>query len=202
MINFGRRSIPLKAAMIALIIYAAFTGSVKAGEQIALFGDEMVQKYVNTASAIIYVPKLTRGALLQMRGAYGSAYFTRKALDNTWCDAAPLRILFGDFDGVSSGISMTGSVVLIVMNPAVADKLTQGKDIVGDDVSLVDINNSSTHSLEGADIVVAGAASANSGMVLNPGRSILNDLFGASTADNSCGHMSAVEALTASKTQN
>ncbi|MEQ9326837.1 MAG: hypothetical protein RJQ21_06040 [Rhodospirillales bacterium] len=200
--NFGRRSITFKSAMLTLIIFAAFTGNVKAGDQSALFGDEMVQRYVNTASAIIYVPNLTRGSLLQLRGAYGSAYFTRKALDNSWCDAAPLRILFGDFDGMSSGISRTGSVVLMVMNPAIADKLAQGDDIVGDDVTLVDINRISAHSLEGVDIVVAGAASANSGMVLNPGRSILNDLFGASSADNSCGHANAAEALTASATQN
>ena len=200
--NFGRRSITFTSAMLTLIIFAAFTGNVKAGDQGALFGDEMVQRYLNTASAIIYVPNLTRGSLLQLRGAYGSAYFTRKAFDNSWCDAAPLRILFGDFDGMSSGISRTGSVVLMVMNPAIADKLAQGNDIVGDDVTLVDIDKFSAHSLEGVDIVVAGAASANSGMILNPGRSILNDIFGASSADNSCGHVSAVVALAASATQN
>jgi len=200
--NIGTRSIRFKSAIVALIISAAFTGNVNAANKSVEFNDERVLEYVNRANAIVYVPSLTRGSLLQMRGAYGSAYFTRKAADNSWCDAAPLRILFGDFDGVSSGISSTGSVVLMVMKPVIADKLARGQDIVGDDVTLIDVENVSTHSLDGVDIIVAGAASAISGVVLNPGRSVLNDLFGASSVDNSCGHASAEKALTAFATQN
>lgn len=200
--NFSKRSIALMSAIVTLIISAAFTGNVEAATQSVKFSDERVLEYVDRANAIIYVPNLTRGSLLQMRGAFGSAYFTRKAADNSWCDAAPLRILFGDFDGISSGISSTGSVVLMVMKPAIADKLARGQDIVGDDVTLINIDKVSTHSLEGVDILVAGAASAESGVVLNPGRSILNDIFGASSVDNSCGHVSAEKALTAFATQN
>ena len=200
--NLSKRSIMFKSAIVTLIISAAFMGNVKAAAQSVKFSDERVLEYVNRANAIIYVPNLTRGSLLQMRGAFGSAYFTRKAADNSWCDAAPLRILFGDFDGISSSLSSTGSVVLMVMKPAIADKLARGQDIVGDDVTLIDIDKVSTHSLEGVDILVAGAASEDSGVVLNPGRSILNDIFGASSVDNSCGHVSAEKALTAFATQN
>lgn len=71
----------------------------------------------------------------------------------------------------------------MVMNPAIADKLAQGNDIVGDDVTLVDIDKFSAHSLEGVDIVVAGAASANSGMILNPGRSILTGISHMGSSD-------------------
>lgn len=200
--NFRKRSITLKSAIVTLIISAALTGNVKAAAQSVKLSDERVLEYVNRANAIIYVPNLTRGSLLQMRGAFGSAYFTRKAADNSWCDAAPLRVLFGDFDGTSSGISSTKSVVLMVMKPVIADKLARGQDIVGDEVTLIDIDKVSTHSLEGVDIIVAGAASADSGVVLNPGRSILNDIFGASSVDNSCGHVSAEKALTTYAAQN
>ncbi|MEQ9346747.1 MAG: hypothetical protein RIG26_09920 [Thalassospira sp.] len=200
--NLSKRSITFISVIATLIISAACVGNVKAAGQSVKFGDERVLEYVSRASAVIYVPSLTRGSLLQMRGAFGSAYFTRKAADSSWCDAAPMRILFGDFDEVSSRISSTESVVLMIMKPVIADKLAQGQDIVGDDVTLVDVDKVSTHSLEGVDIIVAGAASADSGVVLNPGRSVLNDLFGASSVDNSCGHVSAEQALTAFTTQN
>ena len=202
MTNFSKRSIRFMSAIVTLIISAACVGNVKAEARSVKFSDERVAEYVNRASAIVYVPSLTRGSLLQMRGAFGSAYFTRKAADNLWCDAAPLRILFGDFDGISSRTSSTETVVLMIMKPVIADKLARGEDIVGDDVTLIDLDKVSPHSLEGVDIIVVGAASADSGVVLNPGRSVLNDLFGASSVDNSCGHVSAEKALTAFATQN
>lgn len=200
--NFSKRSIRFKSAIVTLIIFAAFTGNVKAADQSVKFSDERVFEYVNRANAIIYVPNLTRGSLLQMRGAFGSAYFTRKAADSSWCDAAPLRILFGDFNGVSTGISNTDSVVLIVLNPSVSDKLARGQDIVSDDLTLLDIDMAVPDALEGVDILVAGAASAESGIVLNPGRNFMNDIFGASSVDYHCGHLSAEVALDAFEAQN
>lgn len=183
------------------ISIAPFTG-VKASDKNFEFSDERVLEYVNRASAIVYAPSMTQGSLLQMRGAFGSAIFTRKAADDSWCDAAPLRLLFGDFDGMSSGISSTGSIVLMVINPSIADKLARGQDIVSDNVTLLDIDMAQDQGLLGIDILVAGAASAESGLILNPGRSILNDIFGASSIDNSCGHVSAETALRAFNMQN
>ncbi len=200
--SFNKPSIAIKLAIVTLVIFAAFIGNVKAADQGVKFSDERVLEYVNKASAIVYAPSLTRGSLLQMRGAFGSARFIRKADDNSWCDAAPLRLLFGDFSGISTGISSTDPVVLIVLNPSVADKLARGQDIVGDDITLLDIDGAVSGNLGGVDVIVAGAASAESGLVLNPGKNFLNDIFGASSVDNNCGHISAESALDAFEAQN
>jgi hypothetical protein len=186
-----------KMSVIALpLIFAIFSTGTIAADQSVDLSDKSIVDYVNKASAIIYAPSLSRGSLFQMRGAFGRARFTRKAEDNLWCDVSPLRLLFGDFSGTSTGVSSTGPVVLLVINPSIADKLANGIDIVSEDVSLLDVEMVPAHGLQGVDILVSGSASANSGFVLNPGSSILNDIFGASSVGNSCTHASAETALT------
>lgn len=186
----------IQSVIATLLMTSVLIGSAKAADVHTTMGDEKIREYVGKARGIIYAPSLTQGSLLQMRGAFGRAYFTRKAEDNSWCDAAPLRMLFGDFDGTSLGISNPGSVVLMVISPFIADKLAKGQDVVGEDVTLLDIGMVPTEGLQGIDIIIAGSASAESGLILNPGRSILSDIFGASSVDNACGHVSAETALT------
>jgi hypothetical protein len=198
-------SIPTATKMSAialLLIFGIFDTRAIAADQSVNLSDDRIVEYVDKASAIIYAPSLSRGSLFQMRGAFGRARFTRKTEDNLWCDVSPLRLLFGDFSGTSTGISSTGPVVLLVINPSIADKLANGMDIVSENLSLLDIEEAPTHDLQGVDILVSGSASANSGFVLNPGSSILNDIFGASSVDNSCTHASAETALTALEEKN
>lgn len=189
-------TITIMAAIALLLIFAVFSTRAIAANQSVDLSDERIVEYVNKASAIIYAPSLSRGSLFRMRGAFGRAKFTHKAEDNLWCDVSPLRLLIGDFAGTSTAVSSTGSVVLLVINPSIADKLANGMDIVSDNVSLLDVEKAPTHGLEGVDILVSGSASASSGFVLNPGSSILNDIFGASSVGNSCTHANAESALT------
>jgi hypothetical protein len=189
-------TITIMSVIALLLIFTVFNTRVIAADQSVDLSDERIVEYVNKASAIIYAPGLSRGSLFQMRGAFGRARFTRKSEDNLWCDVSPLRLLIGDFAGTSTGVSSTGSVVLLVTNPSIADKLANGMDIVSDNVSFLDVEKAPTHGLQGVDILVSGSASANSGFVLNPGSSILNDIFGASSVGNSCTHASAESAFT------
>ena len=185
-------------SIIANLIFAAtLSTNALAADQSKILGDEKIVQYSERASAIIFAPSLSRGSLFQLRGAFGSASFTRKAPDGSWCDAAPVRLLFGDFEGVSVNISSTGPAILVVMNPAVSDKLAQGQDVTGDEVTRLNIDMVPSYGLEGIDLLVAGSASTISGLVLNPGRNFLNDIFGASSTDNSCGHKNAKAAIEA-----
>ena len=200
--NFTVPAITMVSTIALLLIFGVLSSRAIAADQSVDLSDERIVEYVNKASAIIYAPSLSRGSLFRMRGAFGRAKFTRKAEDNLWCDVSPLRLLFGDFAGTSTGVSNTGSVVLLVINPSIADKLANGMDIVSENVSLLDVEKAPTHGLQGVDILVSGSASANSGFVLNPGSSILNDIFGASSVGNSCTHTSAETALTEFEEQN
>jgi hypothetical protein len=188
-------TITIMSAITILLIIAVFSTRAIAADQTVNLNDEKIVEYVNKASAVIYAPSMSRGSLFRMRGAFGRAKFTRKTEDNLWCDVSPMRLLIGDFAGTSTGVSSAGSIILLVINPSIADKLANGMDIISDNVSLLDVEKVSTNGLQGVDILVSGSVSANSGFVLNPGDSILNDLFGASSVGNSCTHASAEIAL-------
>ena len=200
--NVTKLTISTMSAITILLIFTVFSIRATAAEKSVDLGAERIVEYVNKASAVIYVPSLTRGSLFRMRGAFGRANFTRKAEDNLWCDVSPMRLLIGDFAGTSSGVSSTDSVVLLVINPSLANKLAKGTDIVSENISLLDIDKAPTHGLQGIDILIAGSASSNSGFVINPGSSILNDIFGASSVGNSCTHSSAEIALAEFEKQN
>ena len=191
--KLSKISIAIMAIAGAVLIADAFDQGVSATDK--TFSDAKTAVYAERASAVIYAPSLTRGSLFRLRGSAGRASFTRKGADGSWCDASPMRLLLGDFGGTSTGVSGTGPVLLFVMSPTVAAKLAQGSDVVDEDLNLLDIDQPYPDALQSVDIVVAGAASANSSLVLNPGRNILSDLFGASTSDGTCRHRSAEIAL-------
>jgi hypothetical protein len=183
-------------SIIANLLFAtAISSTTLAADESEILTDDLIEQYSEKASAVVFAPSLSQGSLFQLRGAFGSATFTRKALDGTWCDAAPVRLLFGDLEGDSVDVASTGAAVLIVMNPVVADKLARGQDIAGDEVTRLDIDMAPSSGLKDIDVLVAGSAPATSGLVLNPGRNFLNDIFGASSTDNSCGHKNARTAI-------
>lgn len=193
--NLTVPAITMVSTIALSLVFALLSSHAIAADHSMNFSDENIVEYVEKASAIIYAPSLSRRSLFQLRGAFGRARFTRKAENNLWCDVSPLRLLIGDFDGLSMGVSNPGSVILLVINPSIADKLANGKDVVSDNVSLLDVKKVPAQGLQGIDILVSGSASANSSFVLNPGSNLLNDIFGSTSAGNSCTHASAEIAL-------
>ena len=113
--NFTVPAITMVSTIALLLIFGVLSTRAIAADQSVDLSDERMVEYVNKASAIIYAPSLSRGSLFRMRGAFGRANFTRKAEDNLWCDVSRLRLLFGDFAGTSTGVSSTGSVILLVI---------------------------------------------------------------------------------------
>ncbi len=83
------------------------------------------------------------------------------------------------------------------LNPAIANRLSSGQDVVTGDYRLLDLDQAEEHSLEGVDILVAGSGHIDGNYILNPGRSLLSDIFGTSSTGNACEHDSAYAAIAA-----
>jgi hypothetical protein len=195
--TFGKVSIVALAAFSAITVSVAIATSGTADSSASILNDKNVAPYIKNASAVIYAPGLAQGTLFQLRGAVGSAWFTRKDVDGNWCDVSRMRLITGDFGGNTVGVSRSEPVVLIALNSAIASSLASGQDIVSGDFDLLDIDQAVVRGLDGVDILVAGSADVGNNYILNPGRSFLNDIFGASSTRNECKHDSAYSAIAA-----
>lgn len=195
MTTFRKLSIVALSAVSVIAVSAALATGGKSDSTASILKDEKVAPFLNDASVVIYASGLAQGSLFQLRGAAGRAWFTRKGDGENWCDVAEMRLLAGDFGGDTVGISRTEPVVLIALNPAIATRLSQGQEIVSGEYDLLNVDQVAEHGLDGVDIVVAGSGSANGNYILNPGRSLLNDIFGASSTGNACEHDSAYAAI-------
>lgn len=197
MTTFGKLSIVALTAVSVIAVSAALATGGKSDSTASILMDENVAPFVNDANAVIYASGLAEGSLFQLRGAAGPAWFTRKGEGDNWCDVAEMRLLTGDFGGDTVGISRTEPVVLIALNPEIATRLSLGQEIVSGDYDLLNVDQAAEHGLEGVDILVAGSGGADGNYILNPGRSLLNDIFGASSTGNACEHDSAYAAIAA-----
>lgn len=186
MTKFKKTTIAIGIIISVFALSSVFAPSGKADTIAAMLTGDKVAPFVKNASAIIYAPNLTRGTLFQLRGAVGTGWFTRKNGNNNWCDIAPLRILTGDFGGDSIAVSQTEPVVLIAINPDIATLLSQGQDIVTDDYILKNSEPVTGYDFSDIDILVVSAEQETGSFILNPGRNILNDIFGASSTSNAC----------------
>jgi hypothetical protein len=193
--SFGKLSIVALTALLVIAVSAALATGGKTGSTASILKDEKVAPFVDDASAVIYASGLVEGSLFQLRGAAGRAWFTRKGDGDNWCDVAVVRLLAGDFGGNTVGISRTEPVVLIVLNPEIATRLSQGQEIVSGDFDLLNVDQVAEHGLSGVDILFAGSGRVDGNYILNPGRSLLNDIFGASSTGNVCEHDSAYAAI-------
>jgi len=195
--NLRKLSIVTLTALSAIAVSAVLATGGNAGSTASILKDEKVMPFLDDASAVIYASGLTVGSLFQLRGAAGRAWFTRKKDDDSWCDVANMRLLAGNFGGDTVGISRTEPIVLIVMNPEIATQLSQGQDIVSGDFNLLNIDEAAEHGLNKVDILFAGSGRSDGNYILNPGSSLLNDVFGASSTGNVCEHDSAYAAIAA-----
>lgn len=184
--------------MTGLLVLVLLTGLVtrgKADNIAAILEDEDLAPFIDSASAVIYAPSMTQGALFQLRGAVGSGWFTRKNENNYWCDVADIRLLTGDFGGDTVGVSQTEPVVLIALNSIIAKRLSRGQDIMSEDYILRDIEQVLASGVDEVDFLVVGSGGIKGNYILNPGRNILSDVFGASSTNNACMHNSAYAAI-------
>ena len=129
--------------------------------------------------AVINIPHPKEGNLLMLRGLAGQG--TASFRINSACRTMPVRFVAGDFSGEHVDMGRTGSIRIVIMNPEVMRDLLAGRDLVSDMVRV-----SSDSADRAADLYLAQGLSADTGFVINPGRSLLADMLGARKTDVEC----------------
>jgi len=132
--------------------------------------------------ALIDAPRVA--TLLQLRGITGSGTVILKSDDSHDCLTLPIRFVAGDFGGESISINETHPIRLILRSPLVAGALAAGDDIVSDMYRI-----SAQPEDPDADIIIQTGLSESHGFVLNPGSSMVADIFGASTSRTACSEL-------------
>ncbi|MEP3296866.1 MAG: hypothetical protein ABJO27_10375 [Pseudoruegeria sp.] len=134
--------------------------------------------------AVINIPRPREGNLLMLRGlaGKGTASFRIKSA----CRTMPVRFVAGDFSGEQVDVGRTGSIRIVIKNPKVMRDLMAGRDLVSD---MVRVSSDATD--QKADLYLVKGISADTGFVINPGRSLFADVLGASKTDVECASLSA-----------
>lgn len=119
--------------------------------------------------------------LLQLRGLTGRGIVILRSGENQDCVTLPIRFVAGDFGGDSISVHATSPIRLIIQTARVANALTNGHDVVSDMYRISSLRDDPT-----ADIIIQSGLSESHGFVLNPGSSVIADIFGATASPAAC----------------
>ncbi len=133
------------------------------------FSTQLAAQDVGVHRAVITIPNPRTANLLQLRGLGGRG--TALIQIGETCHSLRVRFVAGDFSGASIDVRRTGPIVIELRDPQTVVALLNGEDIVSD---------------ETAGIVIHSGLSAETGFVVNPGRNISADLFGAQASGIPC----------------
>ena len=134
--------------------------------------------------AVIDIPHPKQGNLLMLRGLVGNG--TASFRVNGACRSMPVRFVAGDFSGQSVDLGRATAIRVVTTSSDVIRDLLAGKDLVSD---MVRVTSDSAD--KAADLYLEQGLSAETGFVINPGRSLLADMFGARNTDVECASLSA-----------
>ena len=122
--------------------------------------------------------------LLQLRGVMGRGTAIMRSDDSHECQSLQLRFVAGDFGGDSVSTDAAEPIRLILQSARVSNALARGDDVVSDMYAISSQMNDSD-----ADIIIESGLSESHGFVLNPGTSVVADVFGSTTSHLSCSEM-------------
>lgn len=122
--------------------------------------------------------------LLQLRGVMGRGTAIIRSDDSHDCQSLRLRFVAGDFGGDSVSTNAAQPIRLILQSARVSNALARGEDVVSDMYVVSNQRNDSN-----ADIIIESGLSESHGFVLNPGTSVVADVFGSKTNRLSCSEM-------------
>ncbi|MEX1662143.1 hypothetical protein AB4874_10850 [Thioclava sp. 15-R06ZXC-3] len=184
-------SILLLTAPIALLLTSFGASAQEADQQInwpmgAAVQTEVGQHIPAGASGVAYIDAPRVATLLQLRGVTGSGTVILKSDDSHDCLTIPIRFVAGDFGGEGISAKATTPIHLILQSPRVARALAAGDDVVSDMYRI-----SAQLDDPEADIIIQTGLSKSHGFVLNPGSSIVADVFGATTSRIVCSEIRA-----------
>ncbi|MEM5544927.1 hypothetical protein WNY61_19530 [Sulfitobacter sp. AS92] len=122
--------------------------------------------------------------LLQLRGVMGRGTAIIRNHDHHDCQSLQLRFVAGDFGGDSVSARAAQPIRLILQSARVSSALARGEDVVSDMYVISSQMNDSD-----ADIIIESGLSESHGFVLNPGTSVVADVFGSTTSRLSCSEL-------------
>ncbi|WP_424973132.1 hypothetical protein [Dinoroseobacter sp. S76] len=161
-----RRAGPAAAFSLALALMAACGAPAEPGPE--------------PDRALVTIPTPRAANLLQLRGigGHGSALFRVEGA----CYSMPVRLVAGDFEGRQANMRAQDPIVLELRDPRLVQALLNGRDIVSAELSV-----SADPRDQGASILLLSGIAEGTGFVINPGRSLVADIFGARVSDMPCG---------------
>jgi len=118
--------------------------------------------------------------LLALRGIAGSGKAILRTAQPGLCLTIPVRFVAGDFGGESITGHLAAPIHFVITSRQVARSLAKGQDVVSDMFSVSD------HMGPDADIVLQSGLDEGFGFVINPGRNILEEIFGIKARPVSC----------------
>jgi hypothetical protein len=133
------------------------------------------------AWGIVHIAPPWETSLYKLRGVAGQGFAVLRSMEEPGCLTLPIRFVAGDFGGPDPSQGSGKPILMEIRNKGAAQILARGKDIVSDQYG-VGLASDGTQ----ADILIMGGLSEKQGFVLNPGDSILNDIFGARVEAVSC----------------
>ncbi|MEH6519585.1 hypothetical protein [Sulfitobacter sp.] len=142
---------------------------------------ETGQKIPAGAYGIVQIQTPRVANLLQLRGVTGRGTAVIRSDNRQDCLSLRLRFVAGDFGGNGVSTHKAHPIHLILQSARVSNALARGEDVVSDMYTI-----SSQMNDPDADIIIESGLSESHGFVLNPGTSVVADVFGSTTNRLSC----------------
>lgn len=136
------------------------------------------------AYGIVWINTPRTATLLQLRGVAGRGTVILRSNNHRDCLSFPIRLVAGDFGGDGISAYTAKPIHLIIRTEQVANALRGGQDVVSDMYRISNQQNAAN-----ADIVIQSGLSDSHGFVLNPGSSVLADVFGANVNHTACSEL-------------
>jgi hypothetical protein len=176
----------LLTAQVALLLTSLGAGAQDADQQAtwpisAALQTEAGQRIPAEAYGVVLIDAPREAKLLQLRGVMGHGTASLRTDDSHDCLTVPIRFVAGDFGGEGISANATKPIRLILRSPRVARALAGGEDVVSDMYRISSLKDDPD-----ADIIIQSGLSESHGFVLNPGSSIVADIFGAAASRTAC----------------
>lgn len=133
------------------------------------------------AFGVIQIDAPRVATLLQLRGITGRGTVILRSDAGEDCLTLPIRFVAGDFGGESISSHAASSIILTIQTERVANALASGDDVVSDMYRISSLTDDPN-----ADIIIQSGLSESHGFVLNPGSSVVADIFGTTASRTAC----------------